>query len=375
MKDNSKNGLKNDIEDTGNSGDKSFVDFLHKKQRELVTSTVDYNLESISQLINKRTIDLAPKYQRRFRWDDNRKSKLIESFLMNVPIPPIFLNEDDFGKYSVIDGKQRLSAINEYLTGKLSLSGLEIFTDLNGLNFFDVPLEFQNSLKIRANVRAVIILRQSDKDIKYEVFQRLNTGGVKLNAQEIRNSAFPGKLNDKILELSENKFFHSLLGIKSKSKSKIYQEMRDAELVLRFFALKDSWKNYAGGLKKILDSFMDDNQTMAQTKVDEIAQEFTETLEKVQAIFGADGSFRRWIPENKKWKQQVSAPLFDAQMFACYKKNKKKLEDSKTKILSDFKKLFTSDKEFLQSIESSTATPNRFLYRTNKLNEILNNNI
>jgi hypothetical protein len=151
--------------------------------------------------------------------------------------------------------------------------------------------------------------------------------------------------------------------------------MRDAELVLRFFALKDSWKNYAGGLKKILDSFMDDNQTMAQTKVDEIAQEFTETLEKVQAIFGADGSFRRWIPENKKWKQQVSAPLFDAQMFACYKKNKKKLEDSKTKILSDFKKLFTSDKEFLQSIESSTATPNRFLYRTNKLNEILNNNI
>lgn len=372
---NDKDNLKIDIEDTDNSGDDSFVSFLNKKQRELITSTVDYNLESLSQLINKRTIDLAPKYQRRFRWDDTRKSKLIESFLMNVPIPPIFLNEDDFGKYSVIDGKQRLSAINEFLSGQLSLTGLEVFTDLNDYSFFDLPLEFQNSLKIRANVRAIIILRQSDKDIKYEVFQRLNTGGVKLNAQEIRNSAFPGKLNDKILELSEHKFFHKLLGIKSKSKSKIYQEMKDAELVLRFFALKNSWKQYAGGLKKILDAYMDDNQSMTQTAANELGKEFLDTLEKVEVLFGDDGSFRRWMPDNKKWKQQVSAPLFDAQMFACYKKNKSKLEESRTKIISDFKKLFTSDSEFIQSIESSTGTPNRFLYRTTKLNEVINNNI
>ncbi|CAD7796749.1 hypothetical protein CHRY9390_00052 [Chryseobacterium aquaeductus] len=367
--------LKNDIEETDNLGDKNFVDFLNKKQRELLTSTVDYNLESISQLITKKTIDLAPKYQRRFRWDEGRKAKLIESFLMNVPIPPIFLNEDDLGKYSVIDGKQRLSAINEYLSGKLSLTGLEVFKDLNGLTFFDLPLEFQNSLKIRANLRAIIILRQSDKDIKYEVFQRLNTGGVKLNAQEIRNSAFPGKLNDKILELSENRSFHKLLGIKSKTKSKIYQEMKDAELVLRFFALKDHWANYSGGLKKILDAYLDNNQSKTEAESNKFAKEFLETLEKVELIFGTEGSFRRWIPENKKWKQQVSAPLFDAQMFACYKKDKKKIQASKEKILSDFKLLFSNDRDFLQSIESSTGTPNRFLYRTNKLNDIIKENI
>lgn len=97
----------NDIDEIETSIEKAFLDFLNKKQRELITSTVDYNLESLSQLISKRTIDLAPKYQRRFRWDEIRKSKLIESFLMNVPIPPIFLNEDDYGKYSVIDGKQK----------------------------------------------------------------------------------------------------------------------------------------------------------------------------------------------------------------------------------------------------------------------------
>lgn len=363
---------KNDIEDTDYLNDEASVIFLEKKQRELVTSTIDYNLESLTQLITNRIVDLAPKYQRRFRWDDIRKSKLIESFLMNVPIPPIFLNEDDFGKYSIIDGKQRLSAISEFVTGNLTLKGLNVFSDLNGKNLFDLPVEFQNSVKIRATIRAIIILRQSDKDIKYEVFQRLNTGGVKLNAQEIRNSAFPGSLNDKIIQLSESNNFHKMLGVKSKTKSKIYQEMKDAELVLRFFAMKDTWKDYAGGLKRILDSYMDYNKDMKTPKITILEKQFIETLNAVQIVFGNDGAFRRWMPDNEKWKQQVSAPLFDAQMFACYKKDNQLLNKNKAKILRDFKKLFTHDDAFLESIESSTGTPNRFLYRINKVDEIIN---
>jgi len=243
-----KEEYKDDIEDLGMSGDTSTVKFLEKKGRELVTSTIDYNLQSLTQLIDNGTIDLDPKYQRRFRWDEKRKSKLIESFLMNVPIPPIFLNEDDFGQYSVIDGKQRLSSISDFISGKLELKGLEIFSDLNGKTFHDLSRPYQNSIKIRGSIRAVIILRQSDSDIKYEVFQRLNTGGVRLNAQEIRNSAFPGELNDKIIELSESKSFHKMLGIKSKTKSRLYQEMSDVQLVLRFFSLKNNWQSYAGCL-------------------------------------------------------------------------------------------------------------------------------
>jgi uncharacterized protein with ParB-like and HNH nuclease domain len=366
---------KNDYEEEDASIDESQVDFLKKKQRELITSTIDYNLESLSQLIDKRTIDLAPQYQRRFRWDDKRKSKLIESFLMNVPVPPIFLNEDDFGKYSVIDGKQRLSSISEFLLGRLALSDLEVFKDLNGLNFFDLPREFQNALKIRATIRAIIILRQSDKDIKYEVFQRLNTGGVRLNAQEIRNSAFPGELNNRIIDLSESKIFQKMLGIKSKSKSRLYQEMKDVELVLRFLALRKDWKKYSGGLKKRLDSFMDENKSMEVKEVDNLEKEFNETIELVELIFGNDGSFRRWLPENTKWKQQVSAPLYDAQMFACYKKDKQKIAGNKNKILKEYKKLFTQDDSFIESIVSSTAAPKRFLYRTEKLNQIILENI
>ena len=367
---------KNDIEENDNQQeDLSQVNFLEKKQRELLTSTIDYNLESLTTLITKRIIDLAPKYQRRFRWDDNRKSKLVESFLMNVPVPPIFLNEDDFGKYSVIDGKQRLSAINEFVTGKLTLKGLEVFKDLNGLNLFDLPIEFQNSIKIRATIRAIIILRQSDKDIKYEVFQRLNTGGVKLNAQEIRNSAFPSLLNDKILELSEDKGFHKVLGIKAKTKSRIYQEMKDAELILRFFALRKNWSKYSGGLKSVLDKYLDENKLLKANEVLAFENEFRSTLELVVIIFGAEGSFRRWIPQSSKWKQQISAPLFDMEMFSLYGKDKEVLKAHKDSILTDFKNLFTNDPAFIESIESSTATPQRFLYRINKFEEIVNNYI
>jgi hypothetical protein len=363
--------LRNDIEETDLSSEELSVNFLDKKQRELLTSTIDYNLESLSQLINNRVIDLAPKYQRRFRWDESRKSKLIESFLMNVPVPPIFLNEDDFGKYSVIDGKQRLSSINDFISGKLALSNLTVFKDLNGRNFFDLPIEFQNSLKIRATVRAIIILRQSDKDIKYEVFQRLNTGGVKLNAQEIRNSAFPSKLNDKIIELSESKKFHKMLGIKSKAKSRIYQEMTDAELVLRFFSLKDNWPKYPGGLKSILDSYLDNNKTFNDEQVKILEIDFNKTLENVELIFGDDGSFRRWLPQ-KKWKQQVSVPLYDAQMFACFNKDKNHLIENRGQIVDEFKNLF-NDTDFIESIGSSTTSAGKFLYRINALQDIINN--
>jgi len=353
--------------------DSQSINFLEKKQRELITSSVDYNLESLTTLVNTRVIDLSPKYQRRFRWNNERKSKLIESFLMNVPVPPIFLNEDDFGKYSVIDGKQRLTAISEFISGTLKLEGLIVFKDLNGLNLFDLPPEFQSSIKTRANVRAIIILRQSDKEIKYEVFQRLNTGGVNLNAQEIRNSAYPGLLNDKILELSENKLFHQLLGIKSKSQSSLCQEMQDAELVLRFFTLKDNLQNYQGYLKYNLDKFMDKNQKMSKAKVDELSVQFIDTLEKVQNIYGIEGCFRRWLPEKNKWKQQVSTALFDAQMFSCYQFDSPLKENKRDIVLLNYKKLFVEDSEFLNSIEKATGNPSNFNYRVQKVFEIIKN--
>ena len=205
-----------DIDDDAFEGDEG-VAFWSERQKELVTAPeVDYNLGTLRDLASDNTIDMKPHFQRRYRWDPAKKSKLIESLLLNVPIPPIYLNEDKYGKYSIIDGKQRIAAVYDFLRDELPLSGLKIFSDLNGLKFSALPTQIQTIFKTRPTLRAIIVLRQSDPAIKYEVFQRLNTGGVPLNPQEIRNNLYSGTLNNRINQLGESDSFHKALSIREK---------------------------------------------------------------------------------------------------------------------------------------------------------------
>ena len=337
------------------------VGFWEAKQRDLLTSAVDYNLSSLSTLIRNKQIDLSPEYQRRNRWHDARKSKLIESFLMNVPIPPIFLNEDEYGRYSVIDGKQRLTAINEFLLGRFQLKGLEVFSELNNSSVDDLPSTLMTALETRATLRAIIILRQSDPDIKYQVFQRLNTGGIRLNPQEIRNSAWPGHLNTMILEESATRAFHNALGITDNSKSAIYKEMRDAEFVLRFLTFRADWESFSGGMGRRLDRFMADNHAMPNGQVEDLRNEFRNATEKAVAAFGSS-VFRRWVPEKASWRKQVLASAYDAEIFGVIPYTEDELRSHQPMLVEELKKLF-SDKDFRQAVDSATNTPTYFRER------------
>jgi hypothetical protein len=259
-------GVARDIEDSDvelDSYGDTPLNFWENKQRDIVTSVVDYNLATLAGLVANHRIDLSPRYQRRHRWNAARQSKLIESFLMNVPVPPVFLNEDNYGRYSVIDGKQRLFAINEFLRGRLRLTGLHVFHEINGKTFDDLPGDLQAVIETRGVLRAVIVLRQSSSDIKFEVFQRLNTGGVRLNPQEIRNSTYPGTLNNVILDLSENADFRRLLRVKDERTSAIVREMRDAELVLRYFTFSATWETFSSGMMRHMDEHMSSHQEIA----------------------------------------------------------------------------------------------------------------
>jgi len=342
------------------------VEFWEKKQRELVSSVVDYNLGTLSELVNTGTINLSPKYQRRFRWDVQRQSRLIESFLMNVPVPPIFLNEDNYGQYSVIDGKQRLFSIVDFLSGRLELSGLEVFSDINGLSIRELPSRLQSVLKTRPTLRAIIILRQSDQDVKFEVFQRLNTGGVRLNPQEIRNSTYPGPFNDMLLELSECRQFHALLGIRNKTKSAIYQEMRDAEFVLRYFTFRETWSSFKGGsMKRMMDNFMFDHQRITENQLATMKDDFLDAIHVVKTAFG-DHAFRRWEPGKERWRRQVIASLFDAQMFGCMGFRAEDVEPHREAIIAGLKLLFGND-EFSKAIGAATNNVGNFRTRIRKI--------
>lgn len=367
-------GIKDDIEESDETLDYSEpdpVEFWEAKQRELIVSVVDYNLSTLSDLVAEKTIDISPKYQRRFRWDEKRQSALIESFLMNVPVPPIFLNEDEYGKYSVIDGKQRLTAITDFLAGRLELSGLQVFAEINGKSFNDLPSKLQSVMRTRPTMRAVIILRQSDEDVKFEVFRRLNTGGVSLNPQEVRNSAFPGPLNDLILELSTNRRFHHLLGIKNPKKSSLYQEMRDAEFVLRYFTFKETWQQFRGSVKRLMDQYMARNQHLAAPQVEELKADFLNTLTLVEDAFG-EHAFKRWLPEKQQWRSQVLASLFDAEMLGVRDLGVNEVRDRKEAITEGLKALFVND-EFRRSIDAATNAVNSFQIRVTLVREMLQN--
>ena len=357
------------LPDDLDSSDGDTVQFWEQKQRELVTSVVDYNLSSLVDLIQDNSIDLSPDYQRRFRWDATRQSRLIESFLMNVPIPPIFLNEDSYGKYSIIDGKQRLSAVHEFLRGRLKLSGLQVFSDINGFSYDDLPPTLQRVINTRPTMRAVIILRQSDADVKFEVFQRLNTGGVSLNPQEIRNSAFSGPFNDLLVELSGADAFHRMLGIKQKDRSAIYREMRDVEFVLRYFTFRDIWDSFAGGMRRYMDHYMAEHRNMTAEARDSAKTDFLSTIDVVEAAFG-NHAFRRWLPEKNNWKSQILASLFDAQMFGCAGLDHQKILRHQDRINDEFKRLF-SDYEFLRAINAATNTPSYFKVRVKMVRRLI----
>ena len=345
------------------------VGFWENKQRELLTSTVDYTLGVLADLIENRAIDLSPGYQRRTRWTRPKQSLLIESFLMNVPVPPVFLHEQAYGEYAVIDGKQRLTAISDFFEDKLRLTALTVFRDLNNRTFSELPLSLQAALRTRPSLRAVIILRQSDPDIKNLVFHRLNTGGVTLNPQEVRNNAYPGPLNDLIQEVSGTSRFHKLLHIKNRDRSAVYREMRDAEFVLRYFTFRETWQTFAGGMELRMDSFMEENQTPSGDELLAFESLFTHSLDLVEAAFG-DHTFQRWMPERQQWRQPVLASLYDAQMFGVQGFSAADLQSNQEPIVLGIQELF-SDTEFRQAVDAATNTPTYFRRRIERVRQLL----
>lgn len=175
-------------------------------QLRVVRETKDYSLDYLKFALQPGggLIDTSPKYQRRLRWNNKKKSLLIESFLLNIPVPPIFLFEYNYNAYEVIDGRQRLEALRAFLSNDFALTGLEYWPELGGKRFNDLPQVLQKGL-MRRSLPAVVLLAETSKpsseelDVRRVLFDRLNTGGVKLNPQELRNALYPGTLNSLLI--------------------------------------------------------------------------------------------------------------------------------------------------------------------------------
>jgi len=341
-----------------------------KAQDSLVLQSADLSLETVAVMIAKKAIEIDPKYQRRERWSREKQSALIESFILNVPIPPIYLAEDDYGNYSVIDGKQRLTAIYLFMKEKMRLQSLENFKEMEGATFEELPNSIQNALNIRPYVRVVTLLKQSDPNIKYEVFIRLNTGGEPLIPQEIRNVAYRGKVNDLVFSLADNDFLKKQLKIKD-HRSKPYRMMIDAEYVLRFFTLLEHWKDFSGNMRISMDVFMKEHRREDKDFVDNLYKQFNTSIQCCESIWG-DTAFKRYA--NGQWRNLSLAGMYDAQMLgvSLLSKAERKLAiQNKEQIITKTIDLLENDDQFDTSVRQFTSNPERIRYRIETMFEAL----
>lgn len=251
--------IENSMEEDEDDGIANEVDFS-----DAVVWGTDWTTETIARQIAKGNIDLNPSFQRRDAWSAKEKSKLIESLMLGIPVPPIVLAEDPNMRnhYYVIDGKQRLLSIMQFYTDcksvkaeldekeyeSLSLNGLEILKDLNKKTYSEVPEKYLSNID-NGTIRTIAIKNWPSEDFLYTVFLRLNTGSKKLSPQELRQALKPGKfLNYLDTTSAESAQIKRMLNIKKADK-----RMRDVELALRYFGFKYFIQDYKGNLREFLD--------------------------------------------------------------------------------------------------------------------------
>lgn len=331
-----------------------------KEKRYLNTMSYDYSVQYIYDLIKKGKIILEVPFQRKNIWSSDKASSLIESIVMNVPIPPLYFAEEENGNWLVLDGLQRLSSIKKFYDNEFSLTKLEVLTDLNKIRYKELPPKAKGLLD-DGMLRVNVIKKDSHRDIKYDIFMRLNRGAVTLNYQELRNCLYRGNLNDAAKELcEENKVFLSIL-----KQKKPHQRYLDVEFIIRYFAISDNiakdengdvyLKGYRGKLVQYLNEYMDTNKNCTLEQKENYKQRFNSTIEKVVLVFGVDKAFRDITSDNTKIYKTIAdfiLPSFERMSKEYVIENKVKiysklLDFLKTKEGKDSIYTRTSDKDIV----------------------------
>jgi len=317
-------------------------------QLRIVRSSMDFSLHNLRQSLGDSSyINLAPPYQRRHRWDIKKKSQLIESLLLNIPIPPIFLFENDYNQYEIMDGRQRLEAIKDFFENIYALRGMEYWHQLNGYRFNELPPTIQRGI-LRRTVSATVLLAETSRpgeseiDVRMALFKRLNTGGVQLNPQELRNALFPSAFNEMLFALSRGDVFRDTWRIprftadeieappRALIRNALYKNMADCELVLRFFAIKETIvEGLKGSLRQLMNRTMQSHCSDNETQIDALETEYKLVLQFLYETFDETPFV---LPKTKR----PSRPAYDALMVATTLIGVDNLGERKPSIVRNF---------------------------------------
>lgn len=328
-------------------------------KRNIRTQPSDPTIRHLCERIDKGRLKPQADFQRKYVWKDNTtlKSRLIESVFLEVPIPTIYTAEEDDGSEVVIDGQQRLLTFHSFLRNEFRLRGLTVCKELNHKSYKtlgDINEQYQEIID-NYPLRIIKILKDSDPSVRFDIFERLNRGSVKLNDQELRNCIYRGRFNDFLKKISMDNDFQILLG------SKEHKRMQDVELVLRFLTFFEmTYLKYKPPMKHFLSSFMKKNQEADDYKLEEFRTAFRKSVLLVRSVFGDHAFFLFSIKDDKvgRYENVINKGLFDVLMngFTRYEQNQ--IMPYKDALKEELFWLMTDHKGFIESI-TGAGTDNK----------------
>jgi uncharacterized protein DUF262 len=329
--------------------------------------STDWTTETLLAQLQRRNVELNPRFQRRNAWQPKRKSLFIESLILGLPIPQLILAEDKNrrGAFIVIDGKQRLLSLRQFAAeegdkdfARLKLVDLDERSDLNGLSYTDLKGDPKHADDLTAfdnqTIRTVVIRNWQNEAYLYSVFLRINTGSVQLSSQELRQALHPGPFSDFVDQFSiDSEPIKELLGLKEAD-----FRMRDAELVLRYFAYKNFSGTYTGNLKQFLDGTtakLNKNWEGNHDKVYAQAEDLNNAISFTKSIFGDKNYFRKW--NGDKFERRINRAVFDIVVYYFSEPSVRELAKSRgDELVAVFKSLCEENSDFLSSLERTTKS-------------------
>jgi len=326
------------------------------ERRRIFTEKMDPPISALHKRYQDGDLILDPIFQRRKVWDDLRKSRLIESAMLEVPLPVFYLAESNDGSEEVIDGQQRLNAFFRFLENDYGLRGLKALPDYNGKKFKELEKPVQKLIR-NYPIRTVTFKKESDDNLRFEIFERLNTGAVPLNEQELRNCIYRGKYNQLLIDLSSDPDYMFLMGLKSPEK-----RMKDVEYVLRFAAFYHAtYLKYKPSMARFLNEDMRENQKISDSKAQKLRKAFKNSVALTHSLLG-ENAFKRFYrgsgkSSNGYWEpKKFNASLYDILMYSFADKDKNPVMAKLDVIREALIVLMTENQDFIDAIELSTSS-------------------
>jgi hypothetical protein len=330
------------------------------EKRILRTEQYDFSVSTLVAMMEKNEVAI-PEFQRRYVWSDRQASRLIESLIIQCPVPVIYLNQEKDETFSVIDGNQRLNSLKKFVDDAFALVGLTSYPELTGLKYSQLDVRFQRHISNRV-LRCTVILKETHPQVKFDVFERLNSGAVALTRQELRHGLFYGTLLQAAALVAKELKLEKYLGRRSDKR------MKAEELVIRYWALSEGLGAYEKPLATFISNYAEKNRHADVAAIAELRKDISTTHSRAVELFGPHA-----FTFAKDGNARFNAAVFDAQMVACAKLSQAKflvLKGKANEVQDAYLKLQRTE-DFARSVTLATSDKAALQGRIHKVSALL----